>query len=106
MNMLPAMIVSAVSHRFKLALALYTLNNSGELVPSSQPRLLLKRDIESLEVSWCQYYASVPLSKHCHSHLQILDMFDERTSQFNAHDIVLIKEILLILAGCVTALSS
>ena len=39
--MLPAMSVSLVSHRVRLALALYTRNNSGELVAISQPRLLM-----------------------------------------------------------------
>ena len=37
----PATSVSPVSHRVGLALALHTPNNSGELVPSSQPLLLL-----------------------------------------------------------------
>ena len=59
----PAISVSPVSHSVGLALALHTPNNSGELVPSNRPRLLLLRDIESLDVYWCQYYASDPLSK-------------------------------------------
>ena len=48
----------------------HTLNNTGDLVPRDQPRFLLQRCIESLEVSWCQYYASDPLSKN------VLHMFN------------------------------
>ena len=54
--------------------------DAGELVPICPPRFLLYRNIESLEVSRCQYYALDPLSKiYCPSNLQIVDMYDERT---------------------------
>ena len=54
----------------QLALVSHTQNDSGDLVPMDQPRFLLQRRIESLDVSWCQHYASDPLSKMS-SHVQL-----------------------------------
>ena len=47
----------------QLALVMHTWNDSGDLVPWDQPRFLLSRPIESLEVSWCQRYALDAMSK-------------------------------------------
>ena len=75
------MSVSPISHRVGLALALHTPNNSSDLVPSGQPQLLLQPYIESLEASWCQYYASDPRSKNCPSNFQIVYISDECIGQ-------------------------